>query len=249
MKKVFLIVAAFSVAALFTSCKKNDRPAVKTYYGTDAHVGNGIVRSFVTINADGVPESIGFNFTKTMLSGLPDDDKTPTYMTMLDLPAEAAVTGFNHLELDWNPNGHEPLEIYGLPHFDFHAYIVSMDELMQIVPGPDNTPVEPQYIPQDYISGVIAVPNMGVHWLDMTSPEFQGQTFTTTYIYGFYQGKMLFGEPMITLAYLQSNPDVILDVKQPAKFEKPGYYPTKYRISYNEKGQEYFVSLEGLVKH
>jgi hypothetical protein len=90
---------------------------------------------------------------------------------------------------------------------------------------------------------------MGVHWIDMTSPEFTGSTFTTTYIYGFYKGNMLFGEPMITLAYLQSEPDVTLDVKQPAEFKKPGYYPTKYRISYDKQQQSYSVSLEGLVKH
>jgi hypothetical protein len=249
MKRMFLIVAALSLTAVFTGCKKDNNSKTHTFYGTPANVGNGTVSSYVAINSNGTPQSLGFTFTKSMLDGLPDDGVTPTYMTMLNLPPQAAITGFDHLELDWNPRGHEPEAIYGLPHFDFHAYIVSMDELMQIVPGPDNTPVDPKYVPQDYVSGVIAVPNMGVHWLDMTSPEFNGQTFTTTYIYGFYHGNMIFGEPMITLAYLQSNPNVVLDIKQPAEFQKPGYYPTKYRISYDAKGQQYFVSLEGLVKH
>lgn len=249
MKRVFVIVAALILTAFFTGCKKDDHSNGNIFYGTPQNVGNGAIRSYVEFNGKGIPQAIGFKFTKSMLTGLPNDGTTPTYMTMLDLPKEAAITGFDHLELDWNPNGHEPMNIYGLPHFDFHLYIVGMDELMQIVPGPDMTPVEPQYIPEDYESGVIAVPNMGVHWLDMTSPEFHGETFSTTYIYGFYHGNMLFGEPMITLAYLQSQPDVTLDVKQPAEFQKPGYYPTKYRISFDKKDQTYSVSLEGLVKH
>jgi hypothetical protein len=124
-----------------------------------------------------------------------------------------------------------------------------MDELMQIVPGPDLTPVDPKYVPTDYMSGVVAVPNMGVHWIDSTSAELNGSVFTTTYIYGFYKGNMLFGEPMITRDYLLKQPEVTLDVKQPAEFQKPGYYPTKYKISYNKQQQSYSVSLEGLVKH
>lgn len=248
MKKVFLLVTAFALTAVFTGCKKNDLKS-KIFYGQTANVGNGTVRSFVVLNWDGTPQSVGFNFTKSMLAGLPDDGKIPTYMTMLDLPPQAASSGFNHLELDWNPHGHEPSNIYGLPHFDFHFYIVGMDELMQIIPGPDTTSVDPKYVPKDYISGVVAVPNMGVHWVDPNSPEFNGKTFTTTYIYGFYHGSMLFGEPMITKAYLETLPNVTMDVKQPAEFQKSGYYPTKYRISYDPQGQQYFVSLEGLVKH
>ncbi len=57
--------------------------------------------------------------------------------------------------------------------------------------------------------------------------------------------KILFGEPMITKAYLETLPDVTLDVKQPAEFQKPGYYPTKYRISYDKQQKIYTVLLEG----
>ncbi len=246
---MFLLVAAFTLTAVFMGCKKNDNSKNKIFYGNPAKVGNGTIRSFVVLKADGTPESIGFNFPKSMLSGLPDDGKMPTYMTMLDLPPQAASSGFNHLGIDWNPHGHDPLNIYGLPHFDFHFYMVSMDELMQIIPGPDQTPVDPKYVPKDYVSGVIAVPDMGVHWLDMTSQEFNGKTFTSTYIYGFYHGNMVFVEPMITKDYLETLPNVTMDVKQPGEFQKHAYYPTKYSVSYDAAQQEYRVSIEGLVKH
>ena len=42
---------------------------------------------------------------------------------------------------------------------------------------------------------------MGWHWIDPLSPEFTGQPFSKTYIYGYYGGELSFVEPMITLAY------------------------------------------------
>jgi hypothetical protein len=168
---------------------------------------------------------------------------------MLDLPAEGVVTGFDHIEIDWNPNGHDPLAIYGLPHFDFHFYVAGMDELMSIVPGPDMTPIAPEYIPKDYVSGIFAVPNMGVHWTDTLAAEYHGSTFDKTFIYGFYKGEMLFVEPMISVAYLQTHPNISTDVKLPQQFQKHAWYPTKYRVAYDAPHKEYFISLEGLVKH
>jgi hypothetical protein len=246
MKKAFFAVAVIIIAALLTGCHKGDDVNGKIFYGEKHKLGNGTVRSYVVLDWNKNPVSIGFNFTEKALSGLPTGDGMDN-MLMLDLPAQAASSGYNHLEMDWNPNGHDPFPIYGLPHFDFHFYLVGMDELMQIVPGPDMTPVAPEFIPKDYISGVVAIPNMGVHWVDPLSPEFQGHTFTETFIYGFYKGEMLFVEPMATVAFFNTHPDVTLPVKQPQQFQKHAWYPTKYRIVYDQ--HQYYVSLEGLVKH
>eukprot|EP01083_Nonionella_stella_P210402 761745_1 len=35
---------------------------------------------------------------------------------------------FNHLLLNWNPEGHAPLGIYNVPHFDFHFYFINSTE-------------------------------------------------------------------------------------------------------------------------
>lgn len=247
MKKYFWFFSAVVILSIsFISCKKDSGSG--TFYGARANVGNGTVRTFVTLNDDGNPETIGFKFTESMLSGLPDKDAMSN-MHNLQFPPQAGAAGYNHAELDWNPNGHEPLQIYGYPHFDFHFYMVGDDELGTIIPGPDTVAVESQYIPKDYVSGVMAVPNMGVHWVDTLSSEFRGQKFTTTFIYGFYHGNMLFVEPMITREYLETHPDVTIPVKQPAAFQTPGYYPTKYSIHYDAGKKEYTVALEGLVKH
>lgn len=61
-------------------------------------------------------------------------------------------------------------------------------------------------MPQDYVMDVHAVvPGEGVHVEDVTAKEFYGQPFDTTLIYGFYNGKMAFVEPMVTRHYLLQN--------------------------------------------
>ena len=248
MKKK-IILAVLSACIYLFSCNKIDVSTKGvTFYGAPAKLGNGTVRSYVTLNKAGVPTSIGFNFPESMLQGLPTGAEMQN-MIMLDLPQEAAGTGFEHMEIDWNPNGHVPAPIYGFPHFDFHFYLVGMNELMNVAGGPDMTPVDPQFIPKDYSSGIMAQPHMGVHWTDSLSSEFHGVMFTHTFVYGFYKSKMLFVEPMITKAFLDSKTNITLPVKQPAAFQKPGYYPTNYQINYDASKHEYNVSIENLLKH
>lgn len=248
MKKTILFTTIGIFIFLISCIKDSINTEGSTFYGERESLGEGTVRSYVTFDAASNLTSIGFNFSESMLQDLPAVPGMQN-MVMLDLPAEAAGTGFDHLELDWNPNGHEPIPIYGFPHFDFHFYLVGMDELANVTGGPDMTPVASQFIPKDYVSGIMALPNMGVHWTDTLSSEFHGVLFTHTFVYGFYKSKLLFVEPMITKAFLDTKADILLTVKQPEAFQKSGYYPSSYQIHYNATNHEYNVSLENLSKH
>ena len=249
MKHVRRIALCGMMAYLISlsACKKDDNktPESKTFYGDAQSLGNGTIRSFVVLDKNGTPQTIGMKFTEPALSGLPTDS-TVEHDTPVPLPQEAAITGFNHLEVDWNPVGHEPKAIYGLPHFDFHFYLITKEEQAAVIPGPDTISVAPDFIPQDYISGVQAVPDMGVHWFDPKAPEFNGQKFTDTFIYGFYHGRMTFMEPMATAAFISSRPDFKIQIKQPLSFQKNGYYPTVEHLYYDASSKEYTVALEGL---
>lgn len=111
----------------------------------------------------------------------------------------------------------------------------------------DNLPSS-EYIPALYFRGPGGVPQMGVHWVDLLSPEFNGQPFTTTIIYGSYDGKVTFLEPMITSDVIQSRITVHKDVRQPARFSPENkYYPTKLSIWYNERTGRQYVSLHDMV--
>jgi hypothetical protein len=243
-------IAAFGFIALviyFQSCKKdNNKKSPYTFYGESKALGNGIIRSFVILGGDGKPQTIGLKFTPGVLSGLPTDT-TIEHDTPVPLPSEAGISGIDHIEVDWNPVGHDPKPIYGLPHFDFHFYLITKAEQEHVVPGPDTVSVPALFIPQDYISGMIAVPDMGVHWIDKKAPEFNGQKFTDTFIYGFYHGQLTFVESMITTAYISSKPDFKIQIKQPQAFQKTGYYPTMQHIYFDAVANEFTMSLEGLT--
>ena len=90
---------------------------------------------------------------------------------------------------------------------------------------------------------------MGAHAIDPASDEFQGKPFTRTFIYGFYDGRVIFVEPMMTLDYLASRPDETMTVKQPQSYEQGFAYPARYGVHFDEMANRYEVTLEGLARH
>jgi len=248
LKLSFIISVLLS--ATFVSCKKENNNSPRTFYGQAVPFGGDSARSFVTMDANSEPISIGIQLGENALNELPDDTKHEhEHSYPLPLPVQAKVSGVDHIEVGWNPSGHDPAPIYGLPHFDFHFYYINEQEQSSVIPGPDTVRVPMQYVPMDYVSGVMAVPDMGVHWSDTTSAEFHGMPFTTTFVYGFYHGKMTFLEPMVTKAFLQTHPDYSAAVKQPAAFQQSAYYPTSYKVAYDATKQAYLITLKGLKKH
>lgn len=93
----------------------------------------------------------------------------------------------------------------------------------------------------------MAVPRMGVHWVNPTSPELNGKPFTHTFIFGTYDGELIFAEPMITRAFLESKPNFSAPVPAPKQFAVDGYHPTGYSIRWDESAKEYRVALTGLT--
>ncbi|UOQ80354.1 DUF5602 domain-containing protein [Hymenobacter sp. 5414T-23] len=224
-----------------------------TTYGTAVELGEGSARSFVTLNKKGIPMEIGVRITETALQGLPmEEPMNPTDLWyLLPLPSQAALTPFNHLSLDWNPHGHEPTTIYTLPHFDLHFYMISPEERQTIAPndprGEFNLPA-PQYLPANYVPGPGTVPSMGKHWLDPSGPEFQGQTFTQTFIYGTFDGQVSFLEPMFTLDFLKQTQHDKYRLPQPQAVSRTGlYYPTRYTYRLDHSNHEYVIVLYDMV--
>ena len=221
--------------------------ATKWVFGTATAIGNGKTSSFIKLDRSNIPLAMGFMFSDKCLTGLPPGKFDTAAAFQLPMPTENP-TGFNHFEMDWNPQGHDPKPIYGVPHFDFHLYLFDDQMMDTVMGGPDKTPVHAQYIAPDYISTVISIPHMGTHWVDSKSPELHGTPFTATYVYGFYKGDMKFVEPMITLSFLQSKKSFHLNIKQPKAFQHHAWYPKQMRLDYNPTSHNYFLTLYDLVK-
>jgi hypothetical protein len=175
---------------------------------------------------------------------------------ILDMPGNpASGLPFRWIQVNWNPAGHHNTP-YARPHFDFHFYIGDRARVEAIAPGRcgeladcgdfkiATRPVPARYVPGGYIDVGAVVPRMGNHLLDSQSPELKDSLpFISTFIYGAYDGEIIFWEPMITMEYLQRTQDACTEIKQPDAFQRSGYYPTQYCVRQDWQGQR-TVSLE-----
>ena len=168
----------------------------------------------------------------------------------LDFPAEAGRTPFKHQFMGFAPHGHEPVMIYGVPHFDLHFYTSTEAERLAITPFDTVKAalmLTPEYFPIPYFAAGL-VPQMGVHWIDPTSPEFNGSPFTQTFIWGSFDNKVTFLEPMITKQFIANMHDFETEIKQPVKYDQPGkYYPTIQGFTHDQDKGEYRFFLKGFV--
>jgi hypothetical protein len=225
-----------------------------TYYGPAQPIGTGVVRTFYTQSKDGTPLEVGIRISAKALENLPAEEHAHAYR--LKFHSKAAKTGYTFVGFEWNPHGHEPPGVYDLPHFDIHFYTLPEPEVLMI--GPDDEEQFDKmpdliYQPPMYFKTPGGVPQMGAHWIDLLSPEIQEDEnwspFTYTFIYGSYDGEFIFYEPMVTLDYLLGKPDETIGIRQPAAYQKDGYYASHYRISYSETPGEYTIALTNLEFH
>lgn len=222
---------------------KSDK--TNTFYGPAVPIGKGIAQAYVMMSHLGSPVSVGIRFSEKSLGNLSNSENRWT----LKLPNKVKGLSIDHIDLGWNPHGHEPPGVYDLPHFDIHFYTVSEEYVNNI-----NNPVKaemlpaPQFWPATYFPTPGFVPNMGKHWLSGLANEIQpGGVFSQTFIYGSYDGAFIFYEPMITLDYLNQKGSEQFNIFQPSEFLRTGlYYPTTYSITYDSTKKEYRIALENM---
>jgi hypothetical protein len=182
---------------------------------------------------------------------------------VIPLPSEISRRSdmpFKWVLMNWNPHGHMPEGVYNTPHFDVHFYIESIEKVFSLMAGPcgpekmrcdqyeiATKPVPANYIHPDFQDVGAAAPAMGNHLIDPTGPEFNGEPFTRSWIFGANDGRITFWEEMLTLDYLLSEPNKCHPIKTPSSVELSGYYPTTVCTVFNPKDSSVAVSLEEFV--
>jgi Domain of unknown function (DUF5602) len=238
------------LSAGLSSCEE-DKAGI--FFGDNAHLGKGHARAFIELDEAGEVLNLGVTVDKSAIEGLNDPNNHHHNMVAVEMPAEAKKIGFDHIGLDWNPQGHEPAGVYDKPHFDVHFNYISVKDRMAIPPyevdsSKFNKLPASAYFPANYIRIPGGVPQMGAHWIDVTGEELQGKPFRHTFIYGSYNGKVIFVEPMITLAALQSaTREVSVTVPLPAKSEI-GYKVGRYTYQYDAKAEQYKITMRDLSR-
>ena len=260
-----------------------DQAGAHRQYGAAQQVGNGTVRTYIVTDQKngGRPLEVGVALSEQALEGLPapvesTDPMANMHMYTLELPARNP-TQYKFVQFDWNPKGHEPDSVYTYAHFDFHFYTVPVEVRNSILPSDPQYAAKaanytaPEYRPPFYLdaataanapAAAVTIPMMGLHWLDVRSPELQKLTgnpagyrpFTKTFIYGTWDGQFIFDEPMITRAYIlekktatdPSVVDEVVPVPTAQKYSPAGFYPSAYRITWDAQQKEYRIALTQL---
>lgn len=254
-------------AALFVGCQKDrgiENSIVReelsgksaseqtnVFKGPNRMLGNGHARTWFRMNHLQQPLELGIEITAAALENLPSSYPMPTPdHTTIVLPLHnkaTEYTPFDHVGLNWNPAGHPPPNLFMVPHFDIHFYLMSLADRLNIPNYAPNSAFDiyppAGYMPATYAPGPGGEIQMGKHW---SLPPAQIAPFTRTMILGSYNGAFTFVEPMITLSYLQSGASSSLPYAQPAKFAEAGYYPTQYNIYRDDKG-DYQITLSNFV--
>lgn len=258
MQPAVRFMTAVLATLSLTACLTPPQQGAAVYEGKAVAMGNGTAKTVVRTNAAGKPASIAVVFTESALEGLPAGAAAaggppPDFPYLLSMPERGPRTVVDHVVVNWNPSGHPPAKTYDVPHFDFHFYLVRSAEREKVHFSHDSESGHPSQQPSAELlaPGYVippgtAVPKMGVHAINPKAPEFNGQPFTATFIYGFHDKRQTFLEPMVTLAYLKTKPTFSAPVERPAKFVKPGAYPSSYSVRYDAATRSYELSLDGL---
>jgi len=241
-----------------TASNLTPHSASGAFTGPTQKLGNGRAKTYVTLDDGGHPTEVGVRLTAAAMDGLPQSAGTTL---MLAFPDQAGTTPFNHVMLNWNPLGHDPFPLFGKPHFDFHFVMADMTTMQSINPSDLNYAAKAEhfpdarYVPQDYVlppgpsAADQAIPGMGVHLVDSTDTSLvPGKyDFTRILINGVWDGRYIFPEPMITRAWLMTEPSLDQPLKLPQAYQQTGYYPTTYGVHFDRQANEYVVSLGGLT--
>lgn len=278
-------LAVVAMMMALGACSPDGSAEAQLQQGDPVGFGNGEVSTYVERDAAGNLASIGVHLSASAFDALPsepdgtapcfdedgdgveDPEMECVHMLRRDLhlPNEAleAAAPFGYVQFNYNPEGHPAPapRVYAEPHFDFHFFLVGLDDVEGIRTGTcaflidcemferARVPVPAQYMPEGYIEVGAAAGEEGNHLLLSTAPELDDPPaeFRQTFIYGSFDGQIIFLEPMIAASVFRSGLDECHEIVQPAAWQVPGSYPTRYCMRHLPAEDAYTVSLEYFV--
>jgi hypothetical protein len=238
-------------ALILSACTKSQ--AVAEVDGQCADPYQGHVCTWSKAQGKDVVE-VGVRVPLAAIENAPTDEQMawpPVPVADLQLPDSGQrSSGLTHFTMFWEPMGHPPT-VFMTPHFDFHFYLIPAAERTTIdcsdLSKPNALPAG--YVlpdmelppPMAQLTGVstlvgVCVPQMGMHSLIGT--EMEGQTpFRGTMVVGYYRGKAIFIEPMLTRAMLLEKKSFDLPIPAIPGFE--GTYPRVFHAEYDAPSNAY----------
>ncbi|RYG35454.1 hypothetical protein EON81_12685 [bacterium] len=254
LRNAFPVMASM-IALLSLGCAGDggsDTPALRIIEGeSDMVHEDHVAQTYALVNRAGTVLEAGVTVPYEAIETPPEGDGHTPHATgpagsflSLDWPAEVKnQTFFDHYEMHWNPNGHEP-EAWMVPHFDIHGYGIPEADVMEIA-GVDSTAPVADRLPAGYVyPGVQAVvPQMGVHAVIPGPAAGPPKTM----VLGYWGGKMTFVEPMVTQAELMKKQSFEMEILVPAELGRVTKYPTRFRAIWEPSANQYRFVYDNFV--
>ena len=186
----------------------------------------------------GSVSSFGVTVPMASVEGAPDDVEMvwpPVLTAVVALPATVRdQMGVHSIKFYWEAHGHPPGP-YLTPHFDFHFYTISPEEVDAIDCSDLSKPGSPHTgyaLPDVEIPDVglligLCVPEMGMHALleeELASEEL----FSGTMVIGYYESRPIFFEPMVTRELLMTRQTFSLDMPSVPGATIPGSFEARF---------------------
>lgn len=230
-----------------------NEPAVVEVKGACADVNTGQVCTWATTKGVDLVEA-GAVVPIASIENAPANPPMvwpPVAAAVLDLPEAAkAKGGVTALTMYWEAGGHPP-GAFMTPHFDFH-FIYAGAPAAKTMDCKD--PTKPAALPASYalpdiplppdmakMMGVpaliaLCVPEMGMHAI-LASEIERKDAFNGTMVIGYYGGKPIFVEPMLSKAMLMKKASFDLPIPEVPGLTGP--HPTKFHAEFDAATQSY----------
>lgn len=244
-------VSAFLLALAVGACK-GEKPLVEVK-GACADVFRAQVCTWAKTMGSNLVEA-GAVVPLASIENAPADQPMvwpPVAAAEIDLPGPVRQQGgLTQLTMYWEAGGHPP-GAFLTPHFDFHFYTVDASErkamdckdvskpaTLPVAYGLPDIPLPPEMA---QVMGVpvligLCVPQMGMHALLATEIE-RKDAISGSMVIGYYKGKVIFIEPMISKAMLMQKRS--FDLAIPDVPGLAGAHPTKFHADYDATQQVY----------
>ena len=150
---------AAAIAISVGACSPERTAQSELHQGDAAALGDGVVNTYVELDAAGDLVAVGVRLSASTFENLPVgpdgtapcfdvdgngtmDPMTECFMMLrrnLQLPTatSAAIAPFGYVQFNYNPMGHPAPAppTYAVPHFDFHFYVVGQDAVEALRTG------------------------------------------------------------------------------------------------------------------
>lgn len=243
-----LVVAIAIVSAGPNSAlaKPPATPPTQVIFGETAVVHGNLVVAWARVHKRHGVQEVGVTIPVALFDHQPEEEGDGPAGAIASLKFPQVVcdtTFFNHFELQSNPHGHiaPPGSVNPdrnrVPHFDFHFYAITKEQVFLIpatTASPRPIPVPPAMLPPDYIQPGTSIAQMGRHSSPL-SALLDPAPLTTVMLAGFTVpgDQMHFVEPMISREFLLERNDFELATPLPAKFGRSMRYPKEFAGEYD----------------